>query len=117
MLAGNAGRLAFLGLVFGFAFASLAKERAEPRLGALGILPVRRAAPFIRGVAVSLHDEDPETDYTREVDEVASRLQASHASVVFHLYQASASSPAPGRGPRTPSDATILRTLEAARAR
>ncbi|MBI3722906.1 hypothetical protein HY251_02965 [bacterium] len=118
MRAASVTRVAFLALVFGLAFASLASERPQPRSReALGVLPVRRQAPFLRGVCVTLHDEDPEADYTREIDEVATRLGVSHVSVVFHLDQENARSGAPRRGRRTPSEATVRRTLEAARAR
>jgi hypothetical protein len=77
--------------------------------------PARRPRPFLRGVCLTLHDEDPERDYSPEVAEIASRTGASHVSVVFHLYQKGLEARAPARAARTPSDAALHRIMVAAR--
>src|SRR5262245_19491184 len=73
--------------------------------------PAKRAKPFFRGVCLTLHDEDTERDYSPEVAEIASRLGASHVSILFHLSQPRRDSPEPGRGPKTPAEATLRRVL------
>jgi hypothetical protein len=78
-------------------------------------IPAKRPAPFLRGMCLKLQDDDPDHEYASEVAEIASRLEASHVSIVFHLYQAHADSPAPARGDQTPTDAALRRVLRAAR--
>jgi hypothetical protein len=80
-------------------------------------IPAKRPEPFLRGMCLTLHDDDADRDYSGEVAEIASRLLASHVSVVFHLYQPRAGSPAPARGEKTPTDDALRSVLRAARQR
>jgi len=78
-------------------------------------IPSKRAAPFLRGVCLSLHDEDRDYDYATEIAEIASRLLASHVSIAFHLTQRLVDSPAPLKGSETPSDEALRKILRGAR--
>jgi hypothetical protein len=94
-----------------------AARAGEPGAPA-GVAPTTSASrALLRGVAITLHEEDPDKDYRPAVAEVAD-LGASAASVVVNLYQENGASAEPGRHPkRTASDATVLATVRAARAR
>ena len=91
--------------------AALAAAQDQPAI------PAKRPNPFLRGACLSLHDEDPERDYSAEIAAVDSRLNASHLAVVFHLWQPRVDSKVPARGDKTPSDEALRRILKAARAR
>lgn len=88
---------------------------AAPRLTAPP-MPAVDDASFVRGVALGLFATDSEWDYGPLVDEIAER-GATDVLVVVNAYQSNRfASDIAARPGRTPSDATLARTLHQVRA-
>lgn len=87
-------------------------------LGLIGPLQAQsddQTPAFIRGVALPLHADDPDFDYEPHLRDLPG-LGATHVSLFVKLFQEGARSTDPtGDHLHTPTDATILRTIEQAR--
>jgi len=87
---------------------------AAPR-GVKPTTPPANAETFVRGVALGLFATDPEWDYGPLVDEIRAR-GATDVLVVVNAYQSNRFASDIARRPgRSPSDATVARTLEQVR--